>query len=185
MNLVPVSVLLPKKARHKFACKYQLLANDQDYLGLGTLAGEPGAQHWLMATGDTLPLEAVTYWGTLMSVPLLTRQTEVKDLLDEDGYPTAYALSLLEQWSWVDPVGWFRLAESIWQHKSMGFGIFEEPTKWSVDASTLGWGGNESLIRSMQKNEMLWGSTWKSSRVGGHFVFEFRKQERDEEPATT
>lgn len=179
MNLISVEFLLPEKTRRNWSSKYVLLANREEYIGLGVLAGTPDARHWLMATGETLPLEAVTHWATLLSVPFLTGEVDSKSLLDEDGYPSSYAHALLEKWSWNDPLGWFQLAQSIWQHGKLGFCITEEATKWSVDISALGWSGNEGLIRAMQKNEVLWSNTWKSSRTGGHHVFEVKKEDED------
>lgn len=40
---------------------------------------------------------------------------------------------------------------------------------------TWGWSGNESLIGAMQRNVLLWVFTWVESRVGGHYIFEFRR----------
>lgn len=41
--------------------------------------------------------------------------------------------------------------------------------------STGGWSGNEELLMALQANHMAWTWTWISSRVGGHYVFEVRK----------
>jgi hypothetical protein len=110
------------------------------------------------------------------------------ELLDEDGYPTDEALQIVEAWHWTDPKGWFDFIKEIWHLKNWGWGEGEEPHEWSgkldqykdkmiyqYDISTAGWSGNESIIRSMQKNEMMWHLNWVQSRRGGHYIFELKE----------
>jgi len=104
-----------------------------------------------------------------------------KDMLDEDGYPTDDALFLVERWHWNDPKGWFDFIKSIWWAADWGCteGLGEhdwdkdkETYRYSI--STGGWSGNESIIKSMQKNNMMWTLNWVQSRRGGHYIFEIR-----------
>lgn len=173
MNLISVNTLLPENAvkQRRWGSSLFLLANNEDYVGLGKLEVTPENKSWRLNTGELLPFEAVTHWSTLMAVSLLTNKIEDTQLIDEDGYPTAYVLALMAKWSWEDPEGWFNLAEKLWHHREYGFGKREVEAGTEFEISTVGWGGNESLIRAMQENFMLWGSTWRSSRVGGHYVF--------------
>jgi hypothetical protein len=101
------------------------------------------------------------------------------EFLDEDGYPTNDALHLIEEWHFSDPKGFFAFIESIWHLRSWGWteGVGEHD--WDKDKevyryniSTAGWSGNESIIKSMQKNEMMWFLNWVQSRRGGHYIFE-------------
>ena len=109
---------------------------------------------------------------------------EKGDFLDEDGYPTDDALTIVEKWCWDDPKGWFKFIESSWHLRSWGWseGVAEheyrEDTKvYRYDISTAGWSGNEDLIRAMMHNDMLWSTTWVQSRRGGHYIFEVEHDE--------
>lgn len=100
-------------------------------------------------------------------------------LLDEDGYPTEYALLKVQKWPWADTKGWFDFIKSIWNMPSWGWHQVEcnlgsPKIKYSI--STAGWSGNESIITAMQKNNMLWWYTWYSSRRGGHYEFEINDE---------
>ena len=100
------------------------------------------------------------------------------NFLDEDGYPTQAAHTIVELWPWEDKKGWFIFINSLWYMKSWGWC---ESTQHdcdrgipiiTYDISTAGWSGNEGLIRSMEKNESSWHMTWVQSRRGGHYIFE-------------
>lgn len=113
---------------------------------------------------------------------LVTSLLDKGDFLDDDGYPTDDALTIIEKWHWDDCDGWFKFIESIWHLRSWGWseGIFTEDTgfdtadkeRYEYHISTAGWSGNESIIRAMQKNDMMWHMTWVQSRRGGHYIFE-------------
>lgn len=106
------------------------------------------------------------------------------EVLDEDGYPTDHACLLVEKWYWDDPIGWFKFIESIWHLRDWGWHEEDVPHEYRKDEivhqyqiSTAGWSGNEDLIRSMEKNNMLWYTTWVQSRRGGHYIFEVEKND--------
>jgi len=105
-----------------------------------------------------------------------------QDLIDEDGYPTDAALDIVETWHWSDAKGWFDFIKSIWYMPSWGWGEGEadheyrkDEKVYQYDISTAGWSGNESIISSMQKCDMMWHLNWVSSRRGGHYVFELKE----------
>lgn len=115
---------------------------------------------------------------------LVTSLLDKGDFLDDDGYPTDDALTIIEKWHWDDCDGWFKFIESIWHLRSWGWGEGEEPHEWyegkvsyQYHISTAGWSGNESIIRAMQKNDMMWHMTWVQSRRGGHYIFEKKELE--------
>jgi len=112
---------------------------------------------------------------------------ENEELLDEDGYPTDAALEAVQKWHWDDAKGWFQFIHSIWAYKSWGWTENDEPHEWNeyeqykdkivhrYYISTAGWSGNESIIRSMEKNGMMWYLNWVESRRGGHYIFELKE----------
>lgn len=116
-------------------------------------------------------------WQDLLNLDL--------DLIDEDGYPTDHALDIIECWHWSDMKGWFEFIKELWYQKWFGWseGLNPPDTKgfdlegkqrYEYHISTAGWSGNESLIRAMQQNDMLWALSWVQSRRGGHYIFELR-----------
>lgn len=102
------------------------------------------------------------------------------DFLDDDGYPTDDALTIIQNWHWDDIAGWFKFIENIWHLRSWGWSEGNTLDEYGKDVyrytiSTAGWSGNESIIYSMQENGMLWHLTWVQSRRGGHYIFECKE----------
>lgn len=103
------------------------------------------------------------------------------NLLDEDGYPTDYCLDLIKDWHWSDSKGWFEFINSLWHLKSWGWSeqeAIDEITNkkvWCYYISTAGWSGNESIIRAMEENSMMWSLNWVQARRGGHYIFQLRE----------
>lgn len=104
------------------------------------------------------------------------------DFLDEDGYPTENALELIEKWHFFDAKGWFDFIEKLWHFGDWGWSEKDEPHAWKENTlvhrfhiSTGGWSGNESIIRAMEKNGMMWHLNWVQSRRGGHYIFELKE----------
>lgn len=109
------------------------------------------------------------------------------DFLDEDGYPTESALEAIEKWHWDDIPGWFKFIENLWMYREWGWKEKIEPHDFQeykgyegkmvhrYYISTAGWSGNESVIRAMQNNTMMWQLNWVQSRRGGHYIFELRE----------
>jgi len=102
--------------------------------------------------------------------------------LDEDGYPTEAALEIVRIWHWSDSPGWFEFIKSIWYLSSWGWNGKEADHEYKKDEkvyvyniSTAGWSGNESIIREMQENTMMWHLNWVQSRRGGHYIFELKE----------
>lgn len=103
----------------------------------------------------------------------------LRDMLDENGYPTEAALTIIELWDFEDVVGWFDFIQGLWHHRTWGWHEDVANHEWKkntdvyrYDISTAGWSGNESLIRAMESNIMLWAMTWYRSQRGGHYIFE-------------
>lgn len=112
---------------------------------------------------------------------------EHNEMLDDDGYPTDAAIDVVQLWHWSDARGWFKFIKSIWYFHDWGWKENEEPHEWHrlnqykdrivhrYYISTAGWSGNESIIRAMQKNEMMWHLNWVQSQRGGHYIFELKE----------
>lgn len=106
---------------------------------------------------------------------------EHNELLDDDGYPTDAALNVVRLWHWTDAQGWFNFIRSLWAHREWGWTEGEDVDDWDnsrayrYHISTAGWSGNESIIRAMQDNHMMWQLNWVQSRRGGHYIFELRE----------
>lgn len=114
------------------------------------------------------------------------------NLLDDDGYPTEDALEAIERWHWDDARGWFKFIEGLWWYSNMLWiecegGIDQylnkqlDPKTIRYHVSTGGWSGNESIIRAMQQNDMMWHLNWVQSRRGGHYIFELKDLEFGQE----
>jgi hypothetical protein len=120
--------------------------------------------------------------STLERIDLLMQE----EMLDEDGYPTEEALEIIQIWPFdKDNQEWFGFINSIWHLKSWGWSEGLNPSdmpgvdlegkqRYQYHISTGGWSGNESIIRAMESNSMMWHLHWVQSRRGGHYIFEQR-----------
>ena len=93
-----------------------------------------------------------------------------EDFIDDDGYPTEDALTVIELWPYDDSAGWFDFIKDTWHFANWGWHKVDS----EYHISTGGWSGNESIIHAMEQNRMLMGCTWVQSRRGGHYIFERR-----------
>lgn len=105
--------------------------------------------------------------------------------LDEEGvYPTDEALKKIEKWPWEDITGCFAFIKDIWAYADSGYWVELDTINDTYDhspvhryhISTAGWSGNEDIIRALQKNYIIWFSTWVQSRRGGHYIFELKSR---------
>ena len=95
------------------------------------------------------------------------------DLLDEDGYPTDYALDKIAKWCYTDHIGLMQFIKPLWHFADYGYWT-QTDTKYEI--STAGWSGNEDIIRAMNKNMTFWSFCWVQSRRGGHYIFEVKNE---------
>lgn len=116
----------------------------------------------------------------------LERKIKKLGKVDEDGYPNKFSLEMISIWDYMDTEGWFKFIEEMWHMKWFGWhvSIGIEDKELNRDnnkdikhyfLSTAGWSGNESIIKAMEKNQMLWSDSWIESRRGGHYIFEVRE----------
>lgn len=108
----------------------------------------------------------------------MTNETNWPDLaIDEEGYPTTEALQFIESYDMKDGVeGLVNFIGEIWYHGDLGF--YREGN--NLELHTLGWSGNEDVIRSLRKT-FFWTFCWLKSEKGGHHYFDnldrFRKND--------
>ena len=102
---------------------------------------------------------------------------------DKDGYPLNIELERIKGWDLQkDGVeGLLDLIEECWWYSEWGFikklgrsHLFKKKI-WKVECHTVGWSGNEDIIRALQETNMFWLLYWVKSERGGHFYFEIPK----------
>ena len=115
-------------------------------------------------------------------------------MLDGDGYPTEECLKKLTAWPDVD--GALDFMRAHWWAADWGVreqlseaarafiradeleAMFGGPRRY-VAMSTGGWSGNESLIRALQANKMVWIFCFVAQRRGGHYIFQYERTPSD------
>jgi uncharacterized phage protein (TIGR01671 family) len=123
--------------------------------------------------------------------------------LDEDGYPTDLALTLIKEANPFEknPHDLMDFVKGLWQYTDWGW---SEKKKKNYDGkkailysiSTGGWSGNEDIISALKNNKnFFWTLYWQESRVGGHYKFLIPKKpiskedeaeiKREEKPSPT
>lgn len=112
---------------------------------------------------------------------------------DEDGYPTQAAVDVIS--TWYDPTysnksvhDLFDFIKSIWYMASYGWHeeIVAHPFRdrqqvRQLQVSTVGWSGNEAIIKALGNNESVWNSVWVQSRRGGHYIFQIDLDDSEQE----
>ena len=101
---------------------------------------------------------------------------------DSDGYPTEDTLNVIKNWDYK--LGFIDLMDYVkecWEYPEC---FNKENIKNDLgtpiiryEISTIGWSGNEDIIRSLRENRMFWACCWVQSRRGGHYIFEVRINE--------
>lgn len=99
--------------------------------------------------------------------------------MDRDGYPDDPELERIRTWSYTDPLGVLRFIADLWRYPDYWTEIVGEDGMTTFYISTGGWSGNELLIDALQENYIVWGMCWVSSKRGGHYVCEVRKETKN------
>lgn len=96
--------------------------------------------------------------------------------LDNDGYPTESTINAIREWRIDTPkdardlMGFVREA---WKYDDY-FEVSSDDVNYRIH--TGGWSGNEDLIDALRHNYIFWMFYWVSSRRGGHYEFEIRRE---------
>lgn len=99
--------------------------------------------------------------------------------LDNEGYPTDLALTLIEEANPPEknPHDLMGFIKSLWQYADWGWKEKKKRDYAGKKAilysiSTAGWSGNESLIHALKDNKnFFWNLYWRKSKTGGHYKF--------------
>jgi len=91
-------------------------------------------------------------------------------------YPTKVELKKIKNWSWREFKDLLVYVKDRWQYAEAGYWKQRGRRYW---LSTAGWSGNEDIVAALQMNLVFWAMCWRSSRRGGHHVFELPKMEKE------
>jgi len=89
-------------------------------------------------------------------------------------YPTEQELEKIEKWPHNDFRGLMDFIYDIWEFADWGWSEKKLKDAIKYDISTVGWSGNEDIIRALEKNPLFWTMCWVQSRRGGHYIFHVR-----------
>ena len=95
--------------------------------------------------------------------------------MDKDGYPEEHELKKITEWDYKDFQGLMDYVYDLWSYKH----YWTNEGDGKISISTGGWSGNESVIAALIQNRMFWACCWWSSKRGGHYMFEIRKQSKE------
>ena len=125
----------------------------------------------------------------------LYKKPENDDFFEEDGhYPTEAALDYIKNWCsvWqtIDNVPMMKFGAyfgdkekvqelldfitQLWWYPDMGVEIDSD----KIELHTLGWSGNEDIIREL-KNSSLWLIHWRKTFAGGHYYFDLGRDKEE------
>ena len=96
--------------------------------------------------------------------------------MDKDGYPDKHELKKITEWDYKDFQGLMDYVFDLWKYSNCGYW---KRGRIYYHISTGGWSGNEDIIRALMNNAMFWACCWWSSKRGGHYMFEIRKQSKE------
>ena len=110
--------------------------------------------------------------------------------MDYEGYPTEETEKRIEHY-WGGVLEFFAELHKVWHLASWGwsegdgfrYGRKKENKIRRFHISTAGWSGNEAMISAMQENFFLWHCAWVQERIGGHYIFEVRADDKISSPA--
>lgn len=116
-----------------------------------------------------------------------------KEMFEEEGhYPSEVSLNYIKNWCsvWetVDNVPSMKFGAyfgdkektqelldfitELWWYPDMGVDVEGD----KIELHTLGWSGNEDIIREL-KNSSLWLMHWRKTYAGGHYYFDLGREE--------
>lgn len=102
------------------------------------------------------------------------------ELLDKDGYPTDEYLKFIRDFkeNTMPIMDFIKLVCENWHHGDIGYSLYKCKGKHKFTLHTLGWSGNEEIIREIINNIYLTHCYMKyyQWRIGGHYYFEIKQK---------
>lgn len=95
-------------------------------------------------------------------------------VLDSEGYPTIEFLECIREFSPLKHqlMGFLNIIFENWMHGNYGYKIKKSRAGYrTMEFHTLGWSGNEEIIRVLEENVYFFMLYWKKSERGGHYWF--------------
>lgn len=95
-------------------------------------------------------------------------------VIDDDGYPTQEYLKWIENFDAFkhDMKSFISVIFDNWQHGEMGYKLCKTQKGYkTLRLHTLGWSGNEDIIRALRANLFFFTLYWVKEERGGHFWF--------------
>lgn len=104
-----------------------------------------------------------------------------ENLFDEEYglYPSEDALAEIREWDYRDVEGLmsyvfalWHSADRTWKEKIETVQKFGPANTYKVyELNTLGWSGNERIIKALRSNTLFWNTHWFCSMRGGYYEF--------------
>jgi len=95
--------------------------------------------------------------------------------MDANGYPEEHELKQIREWPLTcrqDSLDLIEYVRERWKYADCGYFSFDGRL---LKISTAGWSGNEDILGALSDNAVFWLLAWRSSRRGGHYVFEIKR----------
>jgi len=95
-------------------------------------------------------------------------------ILDNEGYPTVDFLKWIENFNPLEHqlMSFLNVLFENWHHGDCGYTLKKKYAGYcTLELHTLGWSGNESIIRALELNFYFFLLYWKKTERGGHYYF--------------
>ena len=94
--------------------------------------------------------------------------------MKRDKYPTEEELKSIKEWDVVtNPFGLIDFIKGLWRYPD--YFIVKGKQVINLELHTVGWSGNEDIIRALQENKFFFLLYWQKSTRGGHYYFRIEK----------
>lgn len=95
-------------------------------------------------------------------------------VLDSEGYPTDEFLKWVEEFNPLEHklMNFINVIFENWMHGNYGYKLKKKYAGYcALELHTLGWSGNESILKALESNLFFFMLYWKKTERGGHYYF--------------